>query len=141
AAESGKAGFSTTFVDVTVLDVPRGEPRRIQDPRNESLVLRNLGDVAVHVRGEALLPAASELRPPAKPIPDKAWIRNQPPELEIPAHGQAESEISILVPRERAYAGRWYQVMIWSHGSPIDGGGLKLSAGLKSRLRFQVSSK
>ncbi len=130
--------LATSFVDVVVLDVPLGTPRRVQDRLGKSLVLMNNGDNTVYMHVQALVPAKAELKGPVLAIPDLQWIHIEPATVEVPAHGEAEAQVIILVPSDKQYADQLYQVMIWSRSQSFGSEGVTISAGLKSRLRFKT---
>jgi hypothetical protein len=132
------AGLATDFVDVLVLDVPLGESRRVEDKTGRSLVLRNTGNEPLRVDVHALIPGADELRGPVEPILDESWVRVEPPIMTIPAQSTAACDVVIRMPKDKKFTGRTYQAMIWARSAPLFGNGISVSAGLKSRLRFQV---
>jgi hypothetical protein len=132
-------GLSTAFADVTADKVPLGVPYFVVGPGLKSLVLKNLGDQPIHVRIEAVMPRASQLRRGANAIPNLAWVDFRPSILDIPPKGERESEIVVTVPAEKKYRKRYYQVMIWSHATPIDQKGITVSAGLLSRLQIKTA--
>ena len=133
------AELATSFVDVLVLDTPLGIPRRVEDAKGKGLILYNRGNEALFVHVEALIPEARELRSPAAPIPDTHWIRIEPENLEVPAHGEAEAQVILSVPKEKRYRHHLYQAMIWSRTQPLPGKGVSVSGGLKSRLTFKTA--
>jgi hypothetical protein len=131
-------GLSTSFVDVVVLDVPLGKPRRVEDREGNSLVIWNTGDTPVIVHAEALKPSDQELRPPAESIKDLRWIIIEPSSLTLGPHETGRFDVALSLPPDSRLRHRIFQAMIWSRSEPVQGGGVSLSAGLKSRLRFRT---
>lgn len=141
ASAAEAAEMATSFVDVLVLDAPLGVPRRVEDAKGRGLILYNKGNEPLFVHVQAVLPQAGELRSPAVPIPDTNWIAIEPANLEVPAHGEAEAQVILSVPKEERYRHQLYQAMIWSRTQPLPGGGVALSAGLKSRLTLKTAKR
>ena len=137
-AVSAAEGLSTSFVDVVVMDAPLGSPKRVEDSKGNSLVLRNLGENVIHVEVQVLTPDPNELRPPAEPIPDTGWIRIVPDRLELGPKETAQCSVVISLPKKKNLRNRIFQAMIWSRGQPAGEHGMTVSAGLKSRLRIQT---
>ncbi len=132
-------GLSTAFADVTAEKIPLGVAYRILGPGQKGLVLKNLGNHTIRVRIEALIPAPSQLRRGAKPIPDPRWVDIRPSVVEIPAKSERESDILVTIPSEKEFRKHRYQVMIWSHATPVGEKGLTVSAGLLSRLQLKTA--
>ncbi len=132
------SGLSTSFVDVAVMDVPLGKPRRVEDQKGNSFVVWNTGDSPLVVHIEALKPVAQELRTPAESIEEISWVLIQPNTLSLAPHETGRANIILSLPAERRLRHRTFQAMIWSRSEPLHGTGVTLSAGLKSRLRFRT---
>jgi len=131
-------GLSTSFVDVAVLDVPLGKIRRVENKEGDSLVIWNTGEIPLVVHVEALKPTAQELRAPAEPIEDPRWIIIQPSSLKLAPHETGRFDVALSLPKSSRLRHRTFQAMIWSRSEPVEGNGVSLSAGLKSRLRFRT---
>lgn len=140
SSTSQAAGLSTAFADVVVEDVPIGKPFFVNGPSGRGLVVQNLGDAPVRVKFQALVPAQSQLRGGAQSIPDAGWLSFDPPEITIPSRGEGVCRISLHIPPIATHKAKFFQVMIWSQGQPDSAHGLKMAAGLLSRLRFHSSA-
>jgi hypothetical protein len=138
STRAGAEGLSTTFVNVELNSVVPGRPLRVQDSDGHGLRIKNLGSSPVRVAVEVLIPQRSQLWPGAGAIPDVQWIQAQPRVLELGAHEEKEAELVLHVPRKKAFRGKYYQAMIWSHGVPSTTQGMTISAGLLSKLRFRI---
>jgi len=131
-------GLSTSFVDVVVFDAPLGKTRRVEDKQGNSLVVWNTGEAPLIVHVEALKPSPQELRPPAEPIEDPRWIIIQPSSLTLGPRESGRFDVALSLPADQRLRHRTFQAMIWSRSEPIEGDGVSVSAGLKSRLRFRT---
>ena len=129
-------GLSTTYVDVMVQQVPLGRERAISDGEGRPLVLKNLSDHAIEVHLDALVPTKTQLQGTAEAIPDTRWITIAPQTVTIPAKGKRSCKVTVRVPENPLYRGKFYQAVIWSHATPPKAGGVTFNAGLISRLRF-----
>src|SRR5262249_26545832 len=130
--------LSTTFVDVVVLDVPLGVPHSIEDNSGHGIMLRNSGESDLLAKIDVLVPSVEELRGNARAIPDPTWIQIQPAEVLVPAHRGVECKVAVNVPKIRRHRNRFYQAMIWIRTGAIGTGGVRIQAGLKSRLRLKT---
>jgi hypothetical protein len=131
-------GFSTSFVDVAVLDVPLGAKHKVINERNESMLLFNLGDRPIHVIVQARVPEPQELKGNAQPVSDSRWVEIIPGEVEIPSRGKAEVTVILRLPKDRRLKGQLFQATIESRTPPPAGNGIKIQPALRSRLRFNV---
>ena len=130
--------ISTAFTDVKVKDVPLGKPYRVRSSYGEGISIQNLDRDPIRMRLEALTPRPDDLRGGATPIPDLRWITILPATVDIPGKQTGQSQIVLTVPKDRAYAGKMYQVTIWAHSIPLDGHAVEFGAGLLCRLIFTV---
>jgi hypothetical protein len=131
-------GLSTAFADVQLENVPLGVAYPIASSAGEGLRLQNLGVSPARVHIEVLRPADGDLRGGAEPIPDIHWIKVTPDRLDLPGRGEGRCHLTLLIPKNKMYRHKYYQATIWSHGEPLPGQGVVISAGLLSRLRFKV---
>ena len=139
SAQLWAASLSTSFVDVFVKDVPLGEAKRVENAKGQSLVFWNTGDVPLVIHVQALKPDGQELRPPAEPIEDPAWIMIQPSRLTLGPHEEGHCDVALSVPLKRNLRNRIFQAMIWTRSEPVQAQGISFTGGLKSRLRFQTT--
>jgi hypothetical protein len=130
--------LSTSFVDVVVLDVPLGTSRTVEDRDGKGIVLRNKGDVALHVRLRAKIPLENELKEKAEAIPDISWIRFDPDTVKIAANGEIDCRLVIKVPKKREFRNRLFQATILMEAEPPNTGHVQVRGALKARLRFQT---
>src|SRR5262249_42932862 len=131
-------GLSTSFVDIQINGVPLGKPYVVRNSQGEGIHLRNLGKELKRVQIQILTPAPGDLRGGAQPIPDTGWVKVDPVMLDIPGGAVGQSQILLTVPRDKAYRGKTFQVMIWSHSVALDGHSMEIGTGLLSRLRFTI---
>ena len=131
-------GLSTPFADVEMQAVALGQSYVVRDAEGHGLRVKNLGASPIRVVIDVLTPQRAQLRPGAEPIPDVHWVEVHPVVLELGAHEEKESVITLRVPRNKTFRRRYFQVMIWSRGSPSQAQGMSISAGLLSKLRFHT---
>jgi hypothetical protein len=141
AATGRTEGFSTSFVDVAVLDVPLGESHAVKDNEGHGIVFFNLGQQPLEITVRWRAPTAKELKRGAKPIPDIHWIRLFPETLQVAPGEQASAELQLEVPNHKAFAGQIYQVVFESFGAPTRSKGVRVQGALRSSLRFQTRKK
>jgi hypothetical protein len=74
------------------------------------LVVHNPSDDTLRIRVEIVLPARHELRPGARPVPDRAWVTLESRQLIVPPHGEHRTDVQLTLPYEPDLAGHTYQV-------------------------------
>lgn len=131
------ASLTTAFADVLLRDVPLGQLWCVEE-HGRSFELHNTGETPLVVQVEAVKPEARELHSPAEPIPDVSWVLIKPASMTVAPHQKGRFDIVLSLPKEERLRNRMFQVMLWSRSAPIEGKGISVSAGLKSRLRFQT---
>jgi hypothetical protein len=131
------AGLMTPFADVTVRNVPLGQPYAVIDSAGGGLMVQNLGEAPVKVRVDVLAPGPRELRDGARAIPDVRWLTVEPQSFELPGRGEIVCRVTLTVPARPAYRKGYFQATLWSH-TQNDTGGVAVNAGLLSRFRFKT---
>lgn len=133
--------IKTPFVDVNVNDVPLGIETQIRGPHSRGyLILNNASeDVVIHI--SAAIPSFHELKNQAEPIPDPSWVRFSQQDLRVPKNGQAETEVFVLVPKERRYEKRRFQAIIRAESIPQKSNRLQIRVILQSRLTIGISTQ
>ena len=77
-------------------------------------VVRNTGDDTLFVTVEIGIPTRLALRPGARPLPDRSWVRLDTNCLVVPPHAARRTDVHLSLPYEPDLAGHTYQVNIWS---------------------------
>jgi hypothetical protein len=132
-------GLSSPVVEVRVDQVKPGRTIHIVPPDSAGgLLLENTGDEPLEIDVKVLVPSADQLRGKALPIPDPSWIRITPERLMLPAGERRVCFMDLKVPRDRRWRGQFFQAMIWSRGTSTQGGGVRMSAGLLSRVMIRT---
>jgi hypothetical protein len=131
-------GLSTPFADVRVKNVIVGKSYDVPGPLGNGLPIQNTTDMLTRVQVVVLVPALSQLKEGATPIPETSWIEVVPNQFDVLAHHEAACQIRIRVPANDLYRHKTYQVMLWSRTLPVNGEKVVMSAGLLSRLRFET---
>ena len=140
SAMTQSTGLSTPFVDVQLENVPLGKPFTVTHSSAEGLLLQNMESNPLRVSIQAFAPSTTDLKGHANVIPSVEWVRITPDHAVIPPHGRIQCRITLIIPNEKKYRNKEYQVMIWSRGEVSQSQGVGLSAGLISRLRFKTES-
>ncbi|MCX5699190.1 MAG: hypothetical protein NTX01_05795 [Candidatus Omnitrophica bacterium] len=134
-AEAG--GLSTTFSEVTLENLEIGQAYSTKETAGLPLAVMNTGKQAVDLKVELLLPAAEELKPAFKSIPDLSWIKLEKTDFQgIKPNESAITDVIISIPNQRQYKGEQYQVFIWSHTT-----GTSIGIGLKSKLLLKIKGE
>lgn len=138
AGETAAEGLSTTFVMVTVPDVPLGQSVPLRDRAGRDVVVNNLGKDPLIVRTAIRPPQKHRLLDGAKVIPDISWIHVEPSEQIIPGGSSATFRLTVRVPKKKKYTGKYYQVAVRIRGEPPSNASVVLGGGLLTRLRFKT---
>lgn len=131
------SGLSTGFSEVTLENLEAGRIYSIKDAAGLPLIIVNTGREPVDLKIELLLPDRSELNEGYASIPDLGWIKLARTEFRgIKPNDSAITDVIILIPDDKQYVDKKYQVFIWSHTV-----GKSIGLGLKSKLLFSILSK
>ena len=129
-------GLSCSIGEVVVENLKIGQTYSLQSLANLPLAVTNTGDQALRVSIEPLIPASSELRQDAEPIPDLGWASAAPGILELAPKETKSAALILTIPDDVRLFGRKFQVNFWSHSQPLPGD--PLAYGLKSRVIFTI---
>lgn len=129
-------GLSTTFGEVKLENLKIGEEYSMEETAEFPLVVQNTSDEQLALKVEVLYPKKEELKKGFEPIPDISWISLEKEEFTLKPQEKAKTDVIIKIPNDEKYAGKKYQVYLWSHTV-----GRSLGVGLKSRLLFTIVSK
>lgn len=131
-------GLRTTFVEMKVENLQIGKTYHISKIKKFPLVLWNTSDILLNVKIDILIPKKSDLKKGYLPIPQTNWIKVVPDYLDI-APGKTNSAlVSIIIPDNKKYLGKSYQVYIWSHTVNKD---IPINIGLKSRILLKIADR
>ena len=131
------AGLSTAFSEVTLENLEIGRSYSTKESANLPLEIVNTGKQEIDLKIEVLPPQPAELKEGFEPIPDTSWIKLDKADFKkIKPNGTAVTNVFVLVPNEKQYRGKKYQVFIWSHTV-----GQSIGIGLKSKLLFAIKSE
>lgn len=128
--------LETRFTTVVLEDVPVGSPAAVCLPDGGYYGVRNASDRPVAVRFAAVVPeycqpTTNGVRYTA--IPDRAWVRVEPPTVTIPPHCEAETLVTVTVSNAPAHIGRNYEFWLRAQVGQGQGG-----VSLLSRVRFNT---
>jgi len=131
-------GLSTQFVEVRLKGLRPGKSCSVKDKSGRELIIENTTDSkVVDIAVKAEKPVGYNLVPGYKPIPDLSWVVIDKDYFKDVGPGQsAKTDISIKIPNDRKYAGKKYQVYLYSHTA----GKETMRMGLMSRLLLEVES-
>lgn len=130
-------GLTTRFSQVTLENLETGKSYSTKELAGLPLEVVNTGKEPVDLKIELLLPEPGELKQGFQPIPDLSWIKLEKKEFKnILPNAAASTDVVINIPDEPRYAGKKYQLFIWTHTV-----GPTIGVGLKSKLLFTISKK
>lgn len=128
------AGLSTGFSEVTLENLEIGKIYSTKETAGLPLAVVNTGKEPVDLKIEILMPEDAELKEGFAPIPSLAWIKLETEEFKgIKPNDAAITDVKIYIPNDKGYAGKNYQVFIWSHTV-----GRMIGVGLKSKLLIKI---
>jgi hypothetical protein len=133
-------GLSTQLGEVVIENLQVGQIYNLKELANLALTVNNTSDRQLTLRMDVLVPAPSELRRHAEPIPEASWVSLSDDHFELPAGAPAVSQITLAIPDDAKLLGKTYQFMIWSHSLADPGSGMTLAYGLKSRIIFSIDT-
>ncbi len=134
AAESG--GLSCSVGEVVIENLKIGQTYSLKTLANLPLSVTNTGSQSVTVRVEPLIPASTETKQGAEPIPALSWAKAVPDSFELAPQVTKAVEMILSIPEDEAYFGKKFQVNFWSH--TLAKSGEFLAYGLSSRVIFTV---
>ena len=134
AAESG--GLSCSVGEVVIENLKIGQTYSLKALANLPLSVTNTGSKPVTVRVEPLVPALTETKQGAEPIPALSWAKAVPDSFELAPQETKAVEMILSIPEDEAYFGKKFQVNFWSH--TLAKAGEFLAYGLSSRVIFTV---
>ena len=126
-------GLSTTFGRVRVDNIRVGQTYSMENNAKTPLRIENTSDFDLEVYIDLLIPKEHELVEGYEPIPATDWITLSEDTFLLPSHGNISTDVIINVPNEPKYAGKKYQVYIWSHSKGT------VAIGLRSKLLISIA--
>ena len=133
---SGKEGLRTECGEVHLRRLAIGKSYSVWRLAESPLVFQNLGKVALEVRVEIVVPSHHDLRPGAKPLPDRRWVSLERTRFRLPPQGERRTDVRLTLPYEPDLAGKTFQVEFWSNS--VDAHGRRSRARVH-RLLFTVA--
>lgn len=138
-------GIAMKFVDITLENVEPGVSFSIRQLKNLPLVVVNLEDEAVDIAASIEYPDEREMKEGYVPMPDPNWVRILPDRFHLGPKASASADVFISIPNDPKLIGHHYEAIIWVHTTHknqfIEGGGMFIETGLRSRIRISVGSK
>ncbi len=127
----------TPFAKVVIEGLAVGHATRVRLADGRRYCLENTSETDVGVAVTVRQPRRSDLRGvPYEPIPDIAWVTVSPTNIVVPAHGKAEADVLVSVPKDAAYANKKYEV--WLRAATTGG---QFGVALITRLRIHTTEK
>lgn len=132
-------GLSTHFIETTLEDLELGKSYSIKEETGKALVVVNTTeDKTVDIEIEPEIPVDYNLLPDYEPVPDVSWVKIEKNYFEAIAPGEkAETDIIIIIPEDKEYYGRKYQLYIYSHTA----GSATFRTGIMSRILLHISEE
>jgi len=131
-------GLSCSVGEVVIENLKIGNTYSLKALANLPLLVTNTGPRPVTVLVEPLVPATTETRQGAEPIPALSWAKALPDSFELAPRETKAVEMIISIPDEEAYFGKKLQVNFWSHTLAKDGE--FLAYGISSRVIFTIDT-
>jgi hypothetical protein len=100
------------------------------------LVVQNPSDDTVRVHVRVVVPARYELRPGARPVPDRGWIQLDCDWLVVPPRSVRHADVLLSLPYDPDLAGHLYQVDLQS--DLVSPSGTSAALARRHRLLFKV---
>ncbi len=135
-AGDDKGGLRTEFGEVRLHKLAIGKTYSVWRLAETALVMRNTGDEALDVRLQVVVPSHHELRPGARPLPERGWIALERTDFHLRARDTAYADVRLTIPYDPDLAGKTFQVDFWS--SAVSAAGTR-TAGPVHRLLFTVA--
>ena len=129
-------GLSTTFVEVRLRNLKPGKTYSIREESGRLLIVKNTTEsTTVDIGIDAEKPVDYNLVPGYEPIPDLSWVVIESNYFKAVGPGQsAQTDILINIPKDNKYAGKKYQVYIYSHTA----GSEMMRMGIMSRILIDI---
>ncbi|OGV96121.1 hypothetical protein A2W24_01895 [Microgenomates group bacterium RBG_16_45_19] len=129
-------GLRCSVGEVVVENLKIGNTYSLKTLANLPLSITNTGSEPVTVRVEPVVPASTETKQGAEPLPAPSWAKAVPDSFELYPQESKSVEMILTIPEEEAYFGRKFQVNFWSHTLPK--ANQFLAYGLSSRVIFTI---
>jgi len=129
-------GLRCSVGEVVINNLKIGQTYSLKKLVNLPLTITNTANQSVVVRVEPQVPASSELKQGAEPIPEISWAKAIPDSLELAPHESKQVEMILAIPDNEALFGKKFQVNFWSH--TLAQAGDLLAYGLSSRVIFSI---
>ena len=133
AAEPG--GPTEQYAEVRLPSVAIGKTFSTWRLAQAPMVVRNTSDDTVIVHLGILVPARHDLRPGARAVPDRGWIRVETNDFVLPPHSEERTDVRLSLPYDPDLAGHTYQVDLVRYERRGKG---KWARGERNRLLFAV---
>ena len=130
-------GLSSHFIEVKLKDVKIGKIYSVKEETGKLLDISNTTeDMTLDIAIESEKPKDYNLVSGYKPIPDLSWVVIEKNFFEKVKPGETvKTDILISIPKKRRYAGKKYQVYIYSHTA----GKETFRTGLMGRLLIDIA--
>jgi len=132
-------GLSSHFIEVKLKDVKIGKIYSVQEKTGKLLDISNTTeDMTLDIAIESEKPQDYNLVSGYEPIPDLSWVVIEKNFFEGLKPGETvKTDILISIPKKGKYAGKKYQVYIYSHTT----GEQTFRTGLMGRLLIEINKK
>ena len=100
--------------DVRLPGVAIGKTYSTRRLSQAPFVVRNSGNDTLFVIVQIGIPTRHTVRPGARPLPDRTWVRLEADRLVIPPHAVRRTDVHLSLPYEPDLADHTYQVDIYS---------------------------
>jgi len=137
AANSAFAGgISSHFIEVKMKDLAPGKIYSVEDETGRVLDINNTTEeMTIDIEIEAEAPVDYNLVPGYEPIPDLSWIVIEKNRFEEIGPGESvKTDILVSIPEDEEYAGKKYQVYIYSRTA----GNATFRTGIMGRLLLET---
>jgi hypothetical protein len=135
-AEEKTGGLRTEFGEVRLQNLAIGKSYSVVRLAAAPLVVRNTSDDTLRVQVEVVIPSHHELRPGARPLPDRRWVRLERAGFTLPAGSTVRTDVRVTLPYDPDLAGKTFQVDLWSRD--LDARGKPRGRAQIHRLLFNV---
>lgn len=132
-------GLSSTFVEVRLKGIKPGVVYSVEREAGMPLIVNNTTEaMTIDIGVDTEKPVDYNLVPGYEAIPDLSWVVVKKKFFKDVSPGQsAKTDILIKVPRGKKYAGKKYQVYIYSHTA----GNEMIRMGLMGRILIETEKR
>ncbi|MBL7069717.1 MAG: hypothetical protein ISS34_07665 [Candidatus Omnitrophica bacterium] len=129
-------GLSSRLVEVRLKDLTPGKIYSVKESTGKILDVTNTTeDITVNIGIEPEKPVDYNLVPGYEPIPDLSWVAIEKNYFKKVDPGESvKTDILISIPKDKRYAGKKYQVYIYSHTA----GEAMMRVGIMGRLLIEI---